>query len=60
MMNATATAPHSWDVTTVTTAVPDDAEAVDTLFADLQTEARSSGWFCTVTIECGTVVCACQ
>lgn len=61
MSNATTTGPrHSWDVTTVTTTVPDDTEAVDAVFAELDSEARSSGWLCTVTIECGTIICACQ
>lgn len=33
---------------------------IDSEFAKIVTPTRSEGWVCTVTIECGTIVCACE
>lgn len=34
--------------------------AAEDLREDNTIYARSSGWVCTLTIECGTIVCACR
>ena len=61
MTNATKTTTRpAWEVNDVTSTVPDSAESLDAAFSDLEVNAGSSGWVCTLTIECGTVVCACQ
>jgi hypothetical protein len=33
---------------------------IEELREDRTIYARSSGWVCTLTIECGTIVCACR
>ncbi|MGL5852164.1 MAG: hypothetical protein ACRCZD_15400 [Phycicoccus sp.] len=55
-MNATA----AWDVDTEVSTVPDDQTQIDSVFDEIMAPHMSSGWVCTLTIECGTLVCACQ
>lgn len=52
---------YEWQ-TTVEGAAKLDTETVDRIFGETvnSPEMRSSGWICTLTIECGTVVCACR
>lgn len=38
----------------------DDLFAQDLIAEGNEIYARSSGWVCTLTIECGTRVCACR
>lgn len=51
-----------WKVDAKDSAVRLDLETVDRAFDDVVApmEMRSSGWLCTLTIECGTFICACQ
>ncbi|MFC4334628.1 hypothetical protein [Salininema proteolyticum] len=53
----------SWDVEARQTdgATPSLQAQIDVEFEKIASPyLGSSGWVCTLTIECGTVVCACQ
>lgn len=51
----------AWDVKSEDTTVPSNAAEVEAAFSEIMTPvALSSGWVCTLTIECGTFVCACR
>lgn len=53
------TATYAWDTTE--TAVAFDQEQVNRAFDEIVAPSySSSGWVCSLTIECGTVVCACR
>lgn len=56
-MNATISA---WDVDAEKSTAPSQKEQIDAAFDDIMAPHMSSGWICTLTIECGTFVCACQ
>lgn len=51
-----------WIVEDQASVVPLETEPMELALSDSQTmpEARSSGWLCTLTIECGTRICACR
>lgn len=50
-----------WETEEKTAAVPFDQTQIDVAFDAITTPAyMSSGWVCSLTIECGTFVCACR
>lgn len=49
-----------WDVDLVESVVPDQSEELDAAFEEILAPQMSSEWVCTLTIECGTLVCACR
>lgn len=54
---------YEWEVDTRTSAVPVDTASIDRVFDETlaaSPEMFSSGWIYTLTIECGTLVCACR
>lgn len=58
-MDATKTYP--WEVSDAGAVVRFDQQEIDRAFDDIVTPAyASSGWVCSLTIECGTLICACR
>ena len=59
----TTTLTSHWDVTARLTdgTTPSLQAQIDAEFEKaVSPYMDSSGWLCTITIECGTIVCACQ
>nr|WP_300146755.1 hypothetical protein [Propionicimonas sp.] len=52
---------HPWETEAQTSVIPLDQDQIDRAFSDIMApQMLSSGWICTLTIECGTFICACQ
>lgn len=51
---------YAWDVENNVSAIALDHNEVESVFDKNTLIAASSGWVCTLTIECGTFVCACH
>lgn len=51
-----------WDVTDEVSEswIPNDQAEIDATFNEILAPMMSSGWICTLTIECGTFICACR
>lgn len=50
-----------WETVEDTASVPFDQTQIDVAFNAITTPAyMSSGWICSLTIECGTFICACR
>ncbi|GAA3674785.1 hypothetical protein GCM10022376_12710 [Yimella lutea] len=50
----------AWSVTPDVSVAPSQQGAIDAAFDEFVAPSMSSGWVCTLTIECGTFVCACR
>lgn len=52
---------HPWETDQQTSVIPMDQDQIDSAFSDIvMPQMLSSGWICTLTIECGTFICACR